>query len=75
MFSVLAGSQAKILIQARSTYNGNNTNIIHHTEERSLGFTVGQELDIKKMFFLSVRYLQGFNPIGIGQRSNLKAFK
>ena len=73
--SVMAGPEAGILIHAGSGNNGSNTNITHDTEERSLGFTGGLQLDIKKRFFLSARYLQGLNHIGIGQRSNLKEFK
>lgn len=75
IISLYAGPQAELLIHATSNNNGIKTNITHDTEERSLAATAGVECNLIKSFFLSARYLQGFNHIGIGQRSNVKEFK
>jgi len=75
VFSVIAGPQAEILINAQSTANGEKTNITHDVEERSIGAAAGLEVQLKKRFFLSARYFQGLNHIGIGQRSDVKEFK
>lgn len=73
--SLLAGPQLELLIDARSMGNGVNSNITHDVEERSIGLLAGLEVQIIKSFFLSARYLQGLNHIGIGQRSDAKEFK
>ena len=73
--SILAGPQLELLMSAKSGNNGVSTGITHDTEERSIGITGGLELEIKKLFFISARYLQGLNHIGIGQRSNVKEFE
>jgi opacity protein-like surface antigen len=73
--SLYAGPQGELLIHAASTDNGTKTDITHDTEERSLAAVAGIECRVVKSFFLSARYLQGFNHIGIGQRSNTKEFK
>jgi Outer membrane protein beta-barrel domain len=73
--SILAGPQFELLMSAKSSNNGVSTGITHDTEERSIGITGGLELEIKKLFFISARYLQGLNHIGIGQRSNVKEFE
>jgi hypothetical protein len=73
--SLLAGPQLELLIDARSTGNGSSSNITHDVEERSIGVLAGLEVQIIKSFFLSARYLQGLNHIGIGQRSVVKEFK
>lgn len=75
VFSIIAGPQAEILIRAQSTANGEKTNITHDVEERSIGIATGLEVQLKKRFFLSARYLQGLNHIGIDQRSDVKEFK
>ena len=73
--SVMAGPQAEILINARSTTNGASGNITHDVEERSVGIAAGLEGRVTNNIFLSVRYFQGLNHIGIGQRSDVKEFK
>jgi Outer membrane protein beta-barrel domain len=73
--AVLAGPQVEILMNAQSGNNGVSTSITHDTEERSIGITAGLELEIKKIFIFSARYLQGLNHIGIGQRSSVKEFQ
>ena len=73
--ALLAGPQLDMLIDARSADHGTTTGITHDTEERSIGITGGLEVSIYGPLFLSARYLQGLNHIGIGQRSNTKEFK
>lgn len=74
-FNILAGPQFEITINASSASNGKNNNITHDVEERGIGMVGGLELTIAKSFFLSARYLQGLNHVGIGQRSDVKEFK
>lgn len=73
--SFLAGPQFDILINAKRTENNNSSNITHDTEERSLGITAGIEYEIIESLALCARYMNGFNHIGIGQRSDTKEFK
>ena len=73
--ALLAGPQFDILINAKKTVNGTATNITHDTEERSIGITGGVEFQITDAFAVSARYMQGFNHIGIGQRSDVQEFK
>ena len=74
-FALMAGPQVELLINADSTNHGVTTNITHDVEERSIGITGGFEVEIIKSFFLSAKYFQGLNHIGIGQRSTVKEFK
>jgi Outer membrane protein beta-barrel domain len=74
-FNLIAGPQFEILIDASSAENGMKTNITHDVEERGIGITGGLEFIVIKSFFLSAKYLQGLNHVGIGQRSNTKEFK
>ncbi len=73
--SLLAGPQVELLVHATAKNAGVSSNITHDTEERSIAATAGIEVTIKKILFVSARYLQGFNHIGIGQRSSVKEFK
>jgi hypothetical protein len=73
--AILAGPEAGLLIQAQSSKNGEKTNITHDVEERSIGLTGGLVVKIYKNIFFSIRYIQGLNHIGIGQRSDIKEFK
>jgi Outer membrane protein beta-barrel domain len=73
--NIVAGPQFELLVNAGSTKNGVYTNITHDVEERGFGILGGFEFTIIKSFFLSVRYLQGLNHVGIGQRSDVKEFK
>ena len=74
-FSFLAGPQVELLINAKSINKGTSTDITHQVEERSIGITGGFEYDFINPFFLSLRYFQGLNNIGIFQRSDVKEFK
>ncbi len=74
-FALVAGPQLELLIHAGSTYQGISTDITHDVEERSIGITGGFEVEIIRSFFLSAKYFQGLNHIGIGQRSDVKEFK
>jgi Outer membrane protein beta-barrel domain len=74
-FSLIAGPQFEITIDAKSSENGEENTITHDVEERGIGILAGIEVTIIKSLFLSARYLQGLNHVGIGQRSNLKEFK
>ena len=74
-FNILAGPQFEITTNASSSTNGENTNITHNLEERGIGLVGGLEFTVVKSFFLSARYFQGLNHVGIGQRSDVKEFK
>ena len=75
-FEVLAGPQLELLVDAHSTNNDQNADITHDVEERSIGFVGGLEVHIADAFFISARYFQGFNHIGVYQRSSdVKEFK
>jgi len=76
LLSVYAGPQAELLIHGSANANGVKSNITHDTEERSIAAIGGLECRFAKSFFLSARYMHGFNHIGIAQRSaNTKEFK
>jgi hypothetical protein len=74
-FSLLAGPQFDILLNAKKTIDGNAADITHDTEERSIGVAAGVEYEISNSFTIDARYMQGLNHIGIGQRSDIQEFK
>jgi len=74
-FSLMAGPQFDILINAKRDVSSNSSNITHDTEERSIGLTGGIEYQIIESLSLCAKYMNGFNHIGIGQRSDTKEFK
>jgi hypothetical protein len=71
---LIAGPQFEILISARSSANGIDKNITHGVEERGVGILVGLEYGFAHSFFLSSRYLQGLNHVGISRSSDTKEF-
>lgn len=75
LIAIVAGPQAELLIHANSYNNGVKTDITHDVEERSISATAGFNIYFLQSFHIAARYLQGFNHIGIGQRSNVKEFK
>ncbi len=74
-FSLIGGPQFEILIDARENVNGTNINITHNIEERGIGILGGLEFTVIKSAFLSVRYLQGLNHIGLRQGTVEKEYK
>ena len=74
-FAFVAGPQAELTIYSNADSNGVKSNITHDVEERSIGVTAGFDIHLINSFFISARYMQGLNHIGIGQRSNVKEFK
>jgi Outer membrane protein beta-barrel domain len=74
-FNLLAGPQFEITTDASSTVNGDKNNITHDVEERGIGVVCGLEFTVIKSLFISPRYFQGLNHVGIGQRSDTKEFK
>lgn len=75
-FDVFAGPQFELLINAYSTNNSETVDITHVVEERSIGIVGGCEVYVTDAIFISGRYFQGFNNIGIYQRSaDIKEFK
>lgn len=75
LIDVVAGPQADLLIHANSFYNGIKTDITHATEERGIGVTAGFNIHFLKSLYISGRYMQGLNHVGISQRSDPKEFK
>ena len=49
--------------------------IIHETEERSIGLAIGSEYQITRSLGMGLRYIHGFNNIGLYQRSATQEFK
>jgi hypothetical protein len=75
-FDLIAGPQFDLLINAQSTSKGESTDITHIVEERCIGVVGGLEVHITSEFFISGRYFQSFNNIGVWQRSgDVKEFK
>lgn len=74
-FNILTGPQFEITTSAHSFTNGESNDITHDVEERGMGVLAGIEFSVVKSLFLSARYLQGLNHVGIGQRSDTKEFK
>ena len=75
-FDLIAGPQFDLLINAQSTIKGESADITHIVEERCIGIVVGLDFHITRAFFISGRYFQSFNNIGIWQRSgDVKEFK
>jgi hypothetical protein len=72
---LLAGPQFEILIDARAKENNVNTNITHEMEERGIGFIGGVEFTVYKTLFLSARFLQGLNHVGLRLGPAEKEFK
>ncbi len=71
----LAGPQFDLLIHARQEISGVKTNITHDTEERNISIVAGIEVTLPGAFFVDARYVNGFNHVGLGQRSAVKEFK
>jgi hypothetical protein len=75
-FDFFAGPQFELLINAQSTNKGESSDITHIVEERCIGIVGGLEVHIASAFFISGRYFQSLNNIGIWQRSgDVKEFK
>ncbi|MGI4835043.1 MAG: outer membrane beta-barrel protein [Janthinobacterium lividum] len=72
---LLLGPRFDLLIQAQQVAGGQPTDITHDTEERSVGATAGVAVALGRHLGLGARYFQGFNHIGIGQRSAVQEFK
>ncbi len=73
--AIIAGPQFDLLISAKEKNNGSVTTITHDTEERNISGIAGLEVELSDSFFFDARYLQGFNHIGLGQRTATKEFK
>jgi opacity protein-like surface antigen len=72
---VLLGPRFDLLVQGQRLDGGQTTDITHDTEERSVGATAGVTVALSSRLSLGARYFQGFNHIGIGQRSAVQEFK
>lgn len=64
-FAIMAGPQFDLLIGSVLKSASGTTDYTHKMEERSIAATAGLEYRIWKMFALCVRYMHGFNHIGI----------
>jgi hypothetical protein len=72
---LLAGPQFEILLDAKASENNTNTNITHNMEERGIGLVGGLEFAVFKTLFLSARYHQGLNHVGLRQGTVEKEYK
>jgi hypothetical protein len=66
-FSLMAGPQFDLLINAKKIDSGSSSLITHDTEERSFAVTAGVEFKIIRSISLCARYVHGINHIDIGQ--------
>ena len=66
-FSIMAGPQFDLLINAKKIASGSSSTITHDTEERSLALSGGVEFRIIRQLSMCARYLHGINHIDIGQ--------
>ena len=73
--ALMAGPQFDLLIKAKQSSGTESFDSTHDTEERSIAAVAGIEFNILEYLSLNARYMQGFNHIGIGQRSSVKEFK
>ena len=73
-FSLMAGPQFGLLINAKEDSNKIPSDQIH-MEERSLGITFGAEYGLLKSFGITARYMLGLNNVDLGQFSDLQEFK
>jgi hypothetical protein len=75
-FDLFAGPQFELLIDAQSINKGEKADITHIVEERCIGIVCGLNVYITSVLFISGRYFQSLNNIGIYQRSSdVKEFK
>ena len=74
-FAVLAGPQFDLLIGSELKNSEGTTDYTHKMEERSIAVTAGLECRIWKLAALSVRYMQGFNHIGIDLEDETVEYK
>ncbi len=73
--ALLVGPKFDLLIKAEQKGGSGDSNITHDTEERSIAAAAAIEFNILRSFSFSAGFMQGFNHIGIGQRSAVKEFK
>ncbi len=73
--ALVAGPQFDLMIVASSIVSGQVDDITHDTEDRAVGAVAGLEVLLWRNISLSTRFLQGFNHVGIGQRSAVQEFK
>jgi hypothetical protein len=70
-----AGPKFDLLIHSKQTLNGVVSNITHDTEERNISALFGTEINVAGPLSIDLRYVHGFNHVGLGQRSSLTEFK
>ncbi len=73
--ALVAGPQFDLMIATTAKVNGQTKNLTHDTEDRAVGAVAGLEIRMWRNISLSTRFLQGFNHVGIGQRSAVQEFK
>ncbi|HET9503108.1 MAG TPA: porin family protein [Hymenobacter sp.] len=73
--TLVAGPQFDLMIATTAKANGQTKDITHDTEDRAVGAVAGLEIRMWRNISLSSRFLQGFNHVGIGQRSVVQEFK
>lgn len=73
--SLLAGPQFDLLLSAKRSIANVEETVTHDTEERNFGIACGFEYQLPKSIFIDLRFVQGLNHVGLGQRSSVVEFK
>jgi len=74
-FSFLAGPQFDLLINARDKTGNNTVSIEKDIEHRSIAFTAGLQYTFTDNMIVGIRYMHGFNHIGIVRDTGYEEFK
>lgn len=73
--ALLAGPEFGLLIHAQQKGASGSLDATHDTEERAISLVGGVEVKIASGVFAELRYVHGYNHVGLGQRSALREFK
>ncbi|UJH91729.1 PorT family protein [Antarcticibacterium sp. 1MA-6-2] len=74
-FSLLAGPQFDLLINGDDKTDNNTASLEREIEHRSIFFIGGLEYAITENLVSGVRYMHGFNHIGINRETGYEEFK
>ncbi len=74
-FSLLAGPQFDLLINAKETAGDNEISLDHDIEHRSIFITVGLGYSFTNNLGIGINYMQGFNHVDIVRENGNQEFK
>lgn len=73
--ALFAGPQFDLLIRAERSSDQKETNLTHEMEARSIFASLGLEYSIIDPLSIGIRYLHGFNHIGLRSANTVEEFK